>query len=911
MERLNDVGIEVVVLADHNDASWTHPMVEAGRSAGITVFPGVEVTSGSGADGAHIIIIGDTDRTASDFNELLAATCGFGSDHPRFDPVQHTPASSPRTLIDILDDLPDGYLAVGPHAFNENGVASRATVRGDLRWKILHHARLGAIDVGDVRQLSDPSSWHARFASRELTDFPCLPQLAFVSTSDAYSLNDLGSRWTWIRMSSPSLEGLRQAFLDHEARIMCDWDSRLRGAANPNDIAHAWVETIELAGLSTSRDAIRIDLHPRLNVLIGGRGSGKSTVVAGLRCLYGDAEALPPQAREEARGLLQNVFPNATLTASHRLPYSGEAQTASWSEQTGSVTRRSTPGQGAGVPTPTDFKVRIINQKELFERAAHSTTDPHATSRNLLALVDDALATGSGGPGGPAAFDAALNEAQTAWISAARAHQAELEATAQRDVVHARVGELTRQVAAFDSPENRARREANEALLAERDALEAAVSDLGEVVETMEGDLAEWPLVEPATGTEIPVPSSPIEDLDQLYDRLHLIRSDLRRRLVAAIEAARKSVEALEAAKAEGPWGQAVAAAEADTAVYLGELAQLGVDPEEYERLKAQLATQSQSLKDIDKRLLRLPDLAVQMETAWAAVEGLLDQRRAARQDLLDEVADRSQLLRFAVVPHADVSAWVDGVRQLLNLRADGFLADVPDLGRWLWAGGSASAGPARWSLWRTSCVTGDFTDIARQAGLRASWAERLSALDEVVRARLGSQVADDVVGMEFLIEDGDPSDESDWKALTAGSPGQRSAAMLSFVLHHGVDPLVFDQPEDDLDTEWITQLVVRQLRISRWERQLLVITHNANIPVNADAERIIVLEAHDRGIRVRTTSTSLGTEVEHTGALEDPLVRQDVQQIMEGGVAAFVGRELRYNNELNSYRAALRSLSE
>jgi ATPase subunit of ABC transporter with duplicated ATPase domains len=134
---------------------------------------------------------------------------------------------------------------------------------------------------------------------------------------------------------------------------------------------------------------------------------------------------------------------------------------------------------------------------------------------------------------------------------------------------------------------------------------------------------------------------------------------------------------------------------------------------------------------------------------------------------------------------------------------------------------------------------------------------------------------------------------------------------MLSFVMHHGREPLVLDQPEDDLDTEWITQLVVKQLRSSRWTRQLIVVTHNANIPVNADAERVIVLENHDGAIRVRETRDPSGGRVAHIGALEQPPVRRDIQQIMEGGVAAFVRREKRYNNELNTYRAALKAVME
>jgi energy-coupling factor transporter ATP-binding protein EcfA2 len=912
MERVRQAGLEVVALADHNDASWTDFMVEAGRNAGIVVFPGVEVTTGSGADGVHLVIIGDRDRTRDDLNAVLAATCGYSGDHPPFDPVHHTPASSPRTAIDILDALPDGYLVIAPHAFNDNGVASSRSVMGDIRWKILHHDRLGAVDVGDVRGLSDPSSWHHKFAARALSNFPCLSYLPFVSTSDTYSLDRLGGRWTWIRMSAPTLEGLRQAFLDFEARIVCDWDPRYSGTATPNNISHRWVEDITISGLSTSETPVRLNFNPRLNVLIGGRGAGKSTIVAALRCLYGDPEGLPPQARAELGGLLTSVFGNATVEANHRLAHSAEKQRARWTPTTKSLTHRESVGDPEAVPeaTPTDFKVRIINQKELFERAAHSSTDPFATARNLLTLVDDALATGSAAPGSPSAFDAALNEAQTAWISAARAHQGEIEATAQRDVVAARVGELQRQVAAFDSSESRSRRERNDRVLAEQEALTATIDGLRSLISSWEAEI-EASLAEPPK-QEIPTENSAAaKEYLSLNQRLEDIRATLREALAASLLHAREALTTLEEERDVGVWQVAATEAAADAEKYKQELAALGVDPAEYDRVRAQLGAQTELLGELDERRGRLPELASKVGTAWADVESLLATRRQARNELLKEVAARSSLLRFTIVPRSDLNEWTRRVRELLNLRADGFLPDVPALARWLWGGADEAERNARGEAWRTACITGNFRTIATAAQLRSSWVERLSGLDPVLRARLGSEVADDTVEMDFLIEGGNAQVESDWKPLTAGSPGQRSAAMLSFVLHHGVEPLVLDQPEDDLDTEWITQLVVRQLRTSRWVRQLIVVTHNANIPVNADAERVIVMETHAGGIRVRESTASDGSGVEHSGALEDPLVRKDVQQIMEGGVAAFVGRELRYNNELNSYRAAMRSLTE
>jgi len=70
---------------------------------------------------------------------------------------------------------------------------------------------------------------------------------------------------------------------------------------------------------------------------------------------------------------------------------------------------------------------------------------------------------------------------------------------------------------------------------------------------------------------------------------------------------------------------------------------------------------------------------------------------------------------------------------------------------------------------------------------------------------------------------------------------------------------------------------------------------------------RVVVLENTGRGIVIHQDHDQIdGITVEHCGPLEDERVPADIQQILEGGVEAFIRRERRYNNELNSYRAAL-----
>ncbi len=107
---------------------------------------------------------------------------------------------------------------------------------------------------------------------------------------------------------------------------------------------------------------------------------------------------------------------------------------------------------------------------------------------------------------------------------------------------------------------------------------------------------------------------------------------------------------------------------------------------------------------------------------------------------------------------------------------------------------------------------------------------------------------------------------------------------MLAF----GNEPLVLDQPEDDLDNHLIYELIVRQIRENKLRRQLIVVTHNPNILVNGDAEMVHALDFQGGQCRV----------LEH-GALQETKVREEVCRVMEGGREAFARRWARLGREV------------
>jgi ABC-type enterochelin transport system ATPase subunit len=122
---------------------------------------------------------------------------------------------------------------------------------------------------------------------------------------------------------------------------------------------------------------------------------------------------------------------------------------------------------------------------------------------------------------------------------------------------------------------------------------------------------------------------------------------------------------------------------------------------------------------------------------------------------------------------------------------------------------------------------------------------------------------------------------------IAQGSPGQRTATLLAFLLSYGNEPIILDQPEDDLDNAFIYDPIVTTLKQAKLTRQIIVVTHNANIVVNGDAELILPL-----AVRGGQTVVDVG------GSLQESLVRDAICTIMEGGARAFSDRYRRIGPE-------------
>ena len=141
-----------------------------------------------------------------------------------------------------------------------------------------------------------------------------------------------------------------------------------------------------------------------------------------------------------------------------------------------------------------------------------------------------------------------------------------------------------------------------------------------------------------------------------------------------------------------------------------------------------------------------------------------------------------------------------------------------------------------------------------------------------------------DTMTIELNIAHGEK--DAIFRPIESLSTGQQCTAVLHLLLLENEDPLILDQPEDNLDNAFIAERIVTELRKAKLSRQFLFATHNANIPVFGDAEWIGVLNVED----------NKGTILQdQQGAIDMPKVQRLAADILEGGESAFNQRREKY----------------
>lgn len=285
--------IRLLGITEHNDVSWVDFIREAAEGSSVTIFPGFEITANTGGDGVHLVCLFDPAKPAKELDGLLSY---LGLTPTKRFTQDRRPTIAEANFDKILETVKEaGGICIAAHSTSNNGLLKSSTLEGGMRIKCFTNPLLLALEIPGARdELSD---FEKNAIGNTLDEYQRNFPIGCINSSDAKSIDQIGTKRTFIKLSSLNVEGLRQAFLD--------WGSRMK---LENEVTVPRFSKIIAANWQGGfLDGLEIHFNENMNCLIGGRGTGKTTIIETIRYALDD-EARTERNRDDHEQILRNVF---------------------------------------------------------------------------------------------------------------------------------------------------------------------------------------------------------------------------------------------------------------------------------------------------------------------------------------------------------------------------------------------------------------------------------------------------------------------------------------------------------------------------------------------------------------------------------------------------------------------------
>lgn len=876
-----DQRIEIVGITEHNDVSWLPYIQAEAEKIGLVVFPGVELGAKDGKRQVHLLALFDPGTSSEQIDHFISSLKLLPGN--RFQPdgsprlVQLDTCKLTQRIVDT--DARLRGIAIAAHASSKNGLFLE--LEGESRVLAYWNPYLKAVEIPETRAML--SDFERRLVNGE-ADHYGNKAVACLNHSDGRGLArvnpgrlPIGSRFTNIKLSNHSVEALRQAFIDFDSRI------RLEGEYREEHYPRLLGLVVENGFLSAKSETSPFMLHlnPNLNTIIGGRGTGKSALVEAIRYVF-DLEPRNKETPSQSRQVVNATLPaGARVTAFYELAdgacykitrlkgHAPQVHDAETGEEKVVDPDRILP---AGVP------VEVYGQKEIFEISknvdfqlnlldtyvAEERREIHQEESELLRWL------------GANAVD--ILQLQDDLAQAEQRLQ-ELEAVRlelERMEKHQAVAQLERK--------KQAERE--------KSLLDGAAEAVTERFQDLERFKAEHDLLRDAWPQDIG--REPLPHVEMLEAQAALLQR-MDEAFASSLANLQGQLEAIwdEGAAARQKWLQDYESVQRDYEQLLVELGE-AFSAERYFAQRAKLQLLEGIRREMKQRERRLEELRNERADKLNALRRLRRTREfRVRRDKAAQLTRQLQgAIRITLMLEGNRTAYADKLAELFAGRRiskgvfhqlaharllackrvsedDRHYADPTNLARAIRCERDNSSE--------------DKSILATVYGISEAYRKRLAATDDETLYHLETYRVPDLPDICLRVG-------KQYRSLNPleGQPGlstgQKCTAILSLILVERDAPLVIDQPEDDLDNEFIFHEIVQTLRREKERRQFIIATHNANIPVSGDAELIVVMQAEqERGW------------IEHLGSIDDPALREPVENVLEGGKDAFQIRQAKY----------------
>lgn len=829
--KANDV--RLIGLADHGSVADVDAIREYLAPHGIVVLPGFEICT---TEKIHWVCLFPEDTSTEQLNRYLGVLRLLDPE----DGVRPSRLGGEQLLAEIADLAAFCYAA---HVTNGSGLLK---AKANHLWQ---DQRLQAAQIpGPVSAL--PTAFR-RIAENKDPHYRRERPLALINAKDVAKPSDLADPRAscFIKMTRPGFDALCVAFKDPESRV------RLHDEIA--DVDYSRIERLEING--GYLDGVDIHFSPHLNTVIGGRGTGKSTLIECLRYALG-LEHKTEEAKRQGDAIVKENLGKehgrveVTVVSSRQqmLRYRIVRRYAEPLRVIG-------PDGNESSLTVEDVLpgVEVYGQNEIYELARSENAWIRVLDRYLPDRGEHEKQLG------------AIQKLLT--LNADKLCRAEEEQDELRDELQ-RLPGLEEQAKQFDAigfteklkqvplleKERQLPARVTEELEGFSRALEAFRDDLPDAAFLSDEVIAELP------HTELLVRAR--RALERLQERvkqqiaifeeeLHSVSADVKTVLDELDRVQRATHGALEKEFSKLP---TVAGKDGAT------LART------YQSLQRQIA----SIRPRQAATETLGEQISQLKQERRNLLGRLSDLRSARTRMLEQEVKRlnrrlAGKLRLTVVPNGNRD------------RLKAVLARLPGIGAksvsWV-----DDAGDLTVPSFVEACRAGAPVLLARNWGVTSGKAETICKMARADLLALETVDLEDRVLLELNVA----HEGETFRQLDKLSTGQQCTAILHLLLLENEDPLVMDQPEDNLDNAFIADRIVQELRTAKTARQFLFATHNANVPVFGDAEWIGVFSGTEE----------LGSvPPDNQGSIDVPCIRDEAARLLDGGREAFLQRRQKY----------------
>ena len=810
------------------------------------VFPGFEPSFLTGRAGLHMLFLFDPEMGQDLFRKAFTLVMN-GIEPWKNRDLQPSAHDAQKAFEDLKDfwkresssstgrgQSAWNYLVLAPHIDSKKGLLHE--LHGSVLKYFSPHAIIAGLELPDNKLPSDLLDHPKR---REwLRSAMDQHNQAFFHSSDAYSLDKIGQRYTWIKLAKPRIEALRQAFIASDSRLRIAFTRKenqlvpLTRPQAPLAGQRPWLRGVTVKGPAAFFGGngksgpleTCFRLSPDLTCVIGGSMTGKSTFLDGLR-IHSEA-SLPPEdvlkQQVDARG---RKFLAGDATVELDIP----------GTDPGESVKRRWPAQFFTQNELQRLAIESSAVEEILARLVQSESEEIAKRNSELQELDEQLA----------------DEAKKLWKlddNVADAEQAwEQACVAKRQLAtFAEVGaEQLDQASQFRIAWEECRKSA--------EAFKKLISDA-----SAEAVVFAVPQLDEQPGRQVDnkdVEVS-INDLVQswarLTDAVGKVNEDVNRWIDAALKLIADLITKEETLRVE----------------INRALAEKGLDPAELRKFKS-ISARASLLGSY--RMNRDEQISVRKESQ-RVFDSLLDQRQAvtnAQRQAFDRVSEQ---IRHTFGDQFRVVRKNNGdVRHL-----ETFLRALKRKGvtQW-WNGLDRDKRPSPGALVE-ALKSDSLSKFHMSDAVRKTFGE---AMTRAKRLELAAVRCPDRYVLKLKMEDGT------YRPLDELSGGQRVSVLLSLLLETADDrPLVIDQPEDELDSRFLFSTILPALKKVRGQRQIILATHNPNVVVNGDADMVIQLEANASHGRIACA-----------GTIDEQAIRSAIVRTVDGGEDAFRLRRRKY----------------